>query len=300
LRTSCASNTGAPQAAAGIKAAAGIEGAAGGECAARTIHLVSAVEGCGSAASRNNRPVTPDACAASVSLRLATRSSCRASPQTSSTTAPSASQANASAAVRNAVSTSAARTVTNRRGSRPSSASPLIDSAPDSISVKSWRTQTSGRRAATRPASPATKPVAVALCRPASVNTSCIAPLARPPCSVASASACPSAIFPGVQASPCASMRSMLPRKVARMLIARRSLGRVLGRHRFSPVNPQPAHLFMICSNIKLTSPKESIMSGGYDFREQSQWDRRNLRRPAGIEPSLAAMTSLNGTGKRP
>ena len=48
----------------------------------------------------------------------------RASPQTSSTTAPSASQASASAAVRNAVSTSAARTVTSRRGSSPSSAKP--------------------------------------------------------------------------------------------------------------------------------------------------------------------------------
>jgi hypothetical protein len=33
-------------------------------------------------------------------------------------------------------------------------------------------------------------------------------------------------------------------------------------------VNPQPAHLFMVCSNIKLTLPKESILSGGYDFRE--------------------------------
>src|SRR6266851_4818190 len=63
--------------------------------AARTIHLVSAVEGNGSAATRSTRPVTPDICAASVSLRLATRSSCRASPQTSSTTTPSASQASA-------------------------------------------------------------------------------------------------------------------------------------------------------------------------------------------------------------
>jgi len=82
LRTSCASNTGAPhalQGAAGIKDAAGIKGAAkcaaGGECAARTIHLVSAVEGKGSAATRSTSPVTPEACAASVSLRLATRSS---------------------------------------------------------------------------------------------------------------------------------------------------------------------------------------------------------------------------------
>ena len=69
----------------------------GGECAARTIHRVSAVEGIGAAARRSSRPVTPDIRAANVSLRLATRSSCRVSPQISSTTAPSASQASASA-----------------------------------------------------------------------------------------------------------------------------------------------------------------------------------------------------------
>ena len=126
----------------------------GGECAARTIHRVSAVEGIGVAAIRSNSAVTPEACAARVSLRLATRSSCRASPKTSSTTAPSASQASASAALRNALSTSAARTVTSKRGSRPSSESPLIDSAPDSISEKSCRTQTSGRRRVIRPAKP--------------------------------------------------------------------------------------------------------------------------------------------------
>jgi hypothetical protein len=227
LRTSCASKTGAPHAlqgaagnrgAAGIRGAAGTKGAAGGECAARTIHLVSAVEGNGSAATRSNKPVTPDACAASVSLRLATRSSGRASPQTSSTTTPTASQASASAAVRNAVSTSAARTVTRKRGSRPSSASPLIDSAPDSISVKSCRTHSRGFRAAARPASPAMNPVAAALCRP-SANTSCTAPMARPPCSAASASACPSALLLGVQAPLCDSMRSMLPRKLASVLV---------------------------------------------------------------------------------
>src|ERR1700737_602068 len=69
LRTSCASNTGAPHALPGC--------AEGGECAARTIHLVSAVEGKGSAATRNNRPVTPEVCAASVSLRLRTSAGSR-------------------------------------------------------------------------------------------------------------------------------------------------------------------------------------------------------------------------------
>jgi hypothetical protein len=50
-------------------------------------------------------------------------------------------------------------------------------------------------------------------------------------------------------------------------------------------VNPQPAHLFMICSNIKLTSRTESIVSGGYDFREQSQWDPGNLRYLPALSP---------------
>ena len=84
-------------------------------------------------------------------------------------------------------------------------------------------------------------------------------------------------------------MRSMLPRKFAsvfvRAPVMRRSFG-VLGRHRFSEVNPRLAHLFMICSNIKLTWPEESIVSGVYVFHEQSQWDRRNLWRPARIKAS--------------
>jgi hypothetical protein len=197
----------------------------GGECAARTIHRVSAVEGIGAAARRSSRPVTPDIRAANVSLRLATRSNCRASPQISRTTAPSASQASASAVVRNAVSTSGARTVTIRRGSRPSSRHPLIDSAPDSISAKSCRTHSSGRRVLTRRASPAMNPVAAALCLP-SANTSCTAPSARPPRSAASAPAWPSAARS--DAASWVSMRSMLPRKLAsvrvRAPVMRRSL----------------------------------------------------------------------------
>jgi hypothetical protein len=209
LRTSSASKIGAPQA---------VQGADGGECAARAIHRVSAVEGFGVAAIRSRSAVTPEACAARVSLRLATRSSFGVSPQTSSTTAPSASQASASAEACKVASTSAVRTVTRLRGSRPSSARPLIDSAPASRSQKSWRIQSSGRRGATRPARPATNPVAAALCRPASANTSWTAPIARPPCSAASASAWPRLARRGRSTSPCASIRSMRPRKVASVL----------------------------------------------------------------------------------
>ena len=218
MRTSCASNKGDPHALDGCEP--------GGECAARTIHRVSAVDGRGFAAIRNTRPVALDACAANVSLRLATRSSCLASPQTSSTTAPTASQASASAAVRKAWSTSAAWTLTRQRGSRPSSENPLIETAPASTSVKSCRIQTTGRRAATRPEIPATKPVATALCRPDSANTSCTAPKASPPCRLASASACPSGTRRGEYASPQASRRSMLSRKAASIgaLVMRRVL----------------------------------------------------------------------------
>mgnify|MGYP005816292957 CR=1 FL=1 len=210
LRTSSTSNSGAPQP---------CQGDAGGERPARTIHRVSAVEGMGDAAIRSRSPVTPAPCAASVSLRLATRSSFCVSPQTSSTTVPTASQASASAAVRRALSTSGARTVTRRRGSRPSSASPFIDSAPVSASEKSCRTQSSGRRGATRAARPATNPVAAALWRPPSQNTSCTAPLASPPCSTASAHAWPRAARCSAWEVPCASIRSILPRKVASALL---------------------------------------------------------------------------------
>jgi hypothetical protein len=168
---------------------------------------------------RSRSPVPPAPCAASVSLRLATISSLWVSPQTSSTTAPTASQASASAVVRSASSTSAARTVTRPRGSSPSSASPLIDSSPTSRSEKSCLTQTSGRHGVTRRANPATKPVAAALCRPPSQNTSCNAPRASPPCSTASACPWPSATRSGKAEPLCASMRSILPRKLASALM---------------------------------------------------------------------------------
>jgi hypothetical protein len=198
---------------------------------------------------------------AKVSLRLATRSSWRASPQTSSTTAPSASQASASAAVRNAASVSGARTVTTSRGSRPSSHNPLIDSAPDSISEKSCRTQTSGRRGDTLPASPAIKPVAVALWWP-SANTSCTAAVASPPCSTKSAAAWPSATLLRSDGPPWLSICSMVPRKLASVFVRAALMRRSFRNFAFtasSRVNPRLAHLFMMCSNIKLTEQRESI-----------------------------------------
>jgi len=186
---------------------------------------------------RSRRPVTPTPCAASVSFRLATRSSLCVSPQTSSTTAPTASQASTSAVVRSASSTSDARTVTRRRGSRPNSASPLIESAPTSRAEKSCCTQTRGRRGVRRRASAATKPVAAALCRPPSQNTSCKAPRASPPCNTASACPWPRAVRSGDELPLCASMRSILPRKLASALMRALVMASLPSREGW----PQPA-----------------------------------------------------------
>ena len=162
---------------------------AGGECAARTIHRVSAVEGNGSAASRSIRPVTPDARAASVSLRLATRSSCRARPRL-----PSPRRL----AHRRPAHRRPSATRCPRRPRAPSPAARIEAEFGQSAHRQRARIRFRQNPAAPRPAaaapltparaSPATKnPVAAALCRP-SANTSCIAPMARPPCSAASAS----------------------------------------------------------------------------------------------------------------
>jgi hypothetical protein len=59
-------------------------------------------------------------------------------------------------------------------------------------------------------------------------------------------------------------MRAMLPRKPASVLVRapvmRRSFARCLAIAVL--LNPRLAYLFMICSNIKLTGPEESIGIG--------------------------------------
>jgi hypothetical protein len=52
----------------------------------------------------------------------------------------------------------------------------------------------------------------------------------------------------------------------------RRSL-RKFGLYRFFLVNPRLAHLFMICSNIKLTGPAESIAIDTLSIHEWNQRD---------------------------
>jgi hypothetical protein len=40
-------------------------------------------------------------------------------------------------------------------------------------------------------------------------------------------------------------------------------------------MNPRLAHLFMVCSNIKLTGPEESI---GIDTQAIHEWNQRDFR----------------------
>ncbi len=243
-------------------------------------HRVSAVLGDGVAAMRNISPVAPEARAARVSLRLATRSNARTSPQTSSTTVPSASQANASAATRSAISASVARTVTTCRGSRPSSASPLIDSAPHSISVKSCLTHSSGRRADTRRARPATKPAAAALCRPPSANTSCIAPRTNPPWSAASASACPNAARPSAGSPAPASRRSIVSRKLASMLTRAPVMRRSWKSGPVTMLEQRLTALFVHVMFLYKSGTRPEVNCGGRPhFHHYEQGDARNTDR---------------------
>jgi hypothetical protein len=58
------------------------------------------------------------------------------------------------------------------------------------------------------------------------------------------------------------------------------------GLYRFFLVNPRLAQLFMVCSNIKLTGPAESIGIVTRTIRERNQWDsgidvQRKLEIPA-------------------
>src|SRR3981081_1423171 len=71
-------------------------------------------------------------------------------------------------------------------------------------------------------------------------------------------------------------MRSILPRKTASVFVRaplmRRSSGS-FGRPTGSGENQKLAHLFMICSNIKLTWPMESIGIGTPAIHERNQRD---------------------------
>jgi hypothetical protein len=59
---------------------------------------------------------------------------------------------------------------------------------------------------------------------------------------------------------------------LVRAVLMPRSL-RKFGLYRFFLVNPRPAHLFMICSIIRLTGPVESIGIDPREIHEQNQRD---------------------------
>src|SRR3569623_116806 len=132
LRTSSASSIGAPQA---------LHAGRGSERAARTTHLVSAGLLTGWLDMHSITQDTPDDCAASVSRRLVVRSNVFASPQTSQTTAPSASLASASAVIISATPASDTLTSTRLHGTRLNSANTFTDKSPASASAKSCCTQ---------------------------------------------------------------------------------------------------------------------------------------------------------------
>src|SRR5260370_7276837 len=71
-------------------------------------------------------------------------------------------------------------------------------------------------------------------------------------------------------------MRSMLPRKRASVFVRAVLMPRSFWKfrlQRFFRMNPRLAHLFMICSNIKLIGPAESIGIGVELIHERNQRD---------------------------
>lgn len=201
LRTRLESRKGRPQ-----------SSAHDGEAVARMIQRVSAVLGRTSVPKCNRIFVTPDCAAASVSLRLATRSTFLELPQSSSTTAPSAPQDNPCKAARKPPSASGARMTRMRSGGRPRSNSPATESSPIFAATESWRIQRTGRRPETRIVKPAAKPMADTPCRSSDANTSCRAPVFSPPRKAASAPACPSTAAASARTRGWVSKRAIAPR----------------------------------------------------------------------------------------
>ncbi len=90
----------------------------------RIAQRVSAALGAGTASIRTSSTVTPDASAASASLRLAVRSSKGGLRRTSITATPTAEHRTTSAAARSTASGSGDNPMINWRGSTPISAKP--------------------------------------------------------------------------------------------------------------------------------------------------------------------------------
>lgn len=108
----------------GALAGSGVEGSPA------MLHRVAAALGVGSAPSRSDRIVTPDVSAASISRRVAVRSTRAARPRLSMTSVPSPGQRAASAAARSSATSSSTSTTTIMLGDRPSSVNPAPSSRP--------------------------------------------------------------------------------------------------------------------------------------------------------------------------
>ncbi len=152
--------------------------------------------------------VTPEASAASASLRLAVRSSRRGSRHSSTTATPTPGQRTTSAAARSTANGSGMMPRMTCAGCRPISASPGACSRPPCFSA--WPSRSQTRVPPSRNASTATKPVAQPASWASAANTSCTRPRASPPPSAASISACPVRTHPAACAcAPAACTRSM-------------------------------------------------------------------------------------------
>src|SRR5882757_8933153 len=105
-------------------------------------------------------------------------------------------------------------------------------------------------------------------------------------------------------------MRAMLPRRDASVLVRAPFIAPLLPNQNLKPSlvrteNQALAHMFMICSNIKLTGAVESIGLVGSPIHEWNQWDSGDRKRergprirfPGGIRRASPEKWRRNGHG---
>lgn len=166
----------------------------GSEGAAPTCHRVCAALGEGVAAMRSAITVTPEASAASASLRLAVRSSARGSRHSSTTATPTSPQRVTSAAARSTASASGSVPRITCAGESPISTSPGACSCPPRFSASPSRSQT--KVPPILSARAAVKPVAQPASSASAAKISCSRARISPPPNAASMPACPVRAIP--------------------------------------------------------------------------------------------------------
>ena len=170
----------------------------GGECAARTIHRVSAVEGCGCAATRSNSAVTPEALRGQSQLAAGDEIELpRLAPDFQHHGAQRIAGQRVGGGAQRGVHIGGAHRHQQARIEAEFGQSAHRQRAGfDFGKILPHPDQRPPRRQRVR-ARPAMKPGRRARSAVPSANTSCTAPCASPPCSAASASAWPSATRSG-------------------------------------------------------------------------------------------------------